>query len=1506
VPAAIAAAGNWIAATVITATGHVAWTSSVAFVAISSASQLAINAALYYGLDALTRPEATGLQGGELFTNIAANGPRQMVVGQRLLGGQEINRFSRGSNLSDALFVVQLADHPITELSKVYADGAVVLDAPLVHGVRTAVPAYNNPDEGDRLWITFYDGRPGQTADAHLVAASEEDPFVVAGEIEPWTTDHVGAGCAYIILEMVWDPDILTQRPNIQCLVKGAPLYDRRLDDTAGGSGDHRYDDPSTWEYSANAAVALDHYLLGYAVEDDPLAFGVGLRKSEVPYAVFAHAADLADEDVETGTGGDVETIKRYEVNAVVGSELYYEQVIETMQLQMAARVVDLGGRIGILGAEERASVVDLTDDDWATDESVAFSDKLAFSELIGAVNGSFADPANLYEMTPYDGDTLTTPYAALPDGGEAQTQQLDLPFETHPRRAVRLASAYLQRESLQPRLGGTMMARAWPLEPGDWFTFSSTRLQIEDELFEVIDIVKNADFTVTLTARAISADFLAFDNDNDPDLSVPPEVSPVSLFLDVPEFDVDVTTLVAGGVVEPALEVTLTTDETVAREIVLEYGKADPAWDEVDPAEAILGATYVDSFHTSQIFTKLRKSILPSTAYRVRAKSKAGHRESPWSDWSAPETTGATYSVGSAASVPWSGVSDDDGHRPDADADVTGSHTAAAITGQGTLATLNSAAWGNQVSGRPTNLSALAGTEDIRNALLQVAGFNNVRYSALEAGGVVGFALQDTSWGASSFAIARTTSSPASTVEPAVLFSASAGVNGVTNYGSFGSNLSSTVYMLAVKSGDRVQMSARVRSMSGGILTANGGALNMTVARANTAGTIVAIDSLSGAGTNTAVALGAAGRLGGFYTAPADGWVAIDLYATKASAYTGSFAAVIDQFFISIARADQTAVDPYTAGPSNEPGSDITGTHTAASIVGQGALALLNSLANGGAYLSGFGALSALATINSSALLDAGVVIYTALASTAVRLGTNITRNDGTTSLTDALAVTSLGTAAAIASQGTFATLSAINSTLADANNLLRKTSGGLFTGELAADVTVTHTAAAITGQGGLATINFITIGTNIRLADGTTVATTAMVVTASGTAAAIASQGALATLNAAAWASQVSGRPANLSSLAGTEGILNSILQVAGVNNCRWSRLEKGDTTGWQLLDTGWGATGLAIARTTSSPATAADPALLFSASAGAGATFNYGACGQQYTTSSYLLPVKAGDRVQISARARSLSGGILTANAGNLVMVALQCDTAGVGVTQLGVTAASNSSNGLGAAGRLGGFATASIDGFIAIDIYAQKANAYTGAFSVVLDQFFLSLARSDQTALDPYTPGPDGFIAADVTGSNVAASVSGQGNMATGNSYYQSSDPGGNNGDFWGDTTNGLLKYKTGGAWAVIGDLGGVLKVTVGAAVNVVGSSGFSGDITVTPTGGDGTYTYLWTKMPYEAGAGSTVLTNTTTATVHLAATLSTGQDSTGRVQCVVKDGKGRTATISQSYNFSKTS
>ncbi len=686
---AIAAAAYWVGSAISSlipagaSSGVVAFGSAAAYAGYG-AVYVGLTAAVSYGVSELTRPDSGSLggsQGRELQLQVDPTFPRQMCIGRRLVAGSMVAHYSCGPNRERLHLVIPLVDHPVQQCARVFGDGRLVYNTPLVHGVRTEIPWDDRI--GGLVYMTFWDGRPGQTYDGNLVSESAIEPDVVAGRKPGWTTAHVGAGVAWVHIELGYNTNVMTSMPSFLFDIVGAGLYDRRLDSTAGGSGAHRLNDPSTWldEWSDNPATALDHFLLGIKVEDDDLAFGVGLRTADVPYAAMAAAADLSDEDMVTGEGAGAATIKRYRANGVVSASDTFEDVIEALQLQMGARLVDYGGRIGIVPAEERTPVCSLSDGDWVTDDSVSYTDRRTFDDLVGGVEGRFADPNNVYQPTPYEAQLA--PEASFADGGEAATRTLELPFEVHPRRAARLARIWLERERRQARLSGTFTFAAWELEPGDWFSYSSTHEQLEDELFEVLDIVKNADFSVTLTAQAVDAGIVAFDNDNDPDLSEPVYLEPVSLWLDTPEFEVEATTLTASGTVEPALLFTLTSDDPLAREIVIERAQWNAGTSE------FVGASIFSVHHTDEATTVLRTGILPSTAYKVRCKSRAGARESDWAEWSGAVTTGSTYTVPRAGT---------------ADAATGGSALATALAGLGsTDAALDAA-----IAGLDTRADAL------------------------------------------------------------------------------------------------------------------------------------------------------------------------------------------------------------------------------------------------------------------------------------------------------------------------------------------------------------------------------------------------------------------------------------------------------------------------------------------------------------------------------------------------------------------------------------------------------------------------------------------------------------------------------------------------------------------------------------------------------------------------------------------------------------------------------
>jgi hypothetical protein len=140
-----------------------------------------------------------------------------------------------------------------------------------------------DPTKRYRMVFNAHHGSSTQTADPMLNAS-----------LSKWTSAHRLRGIAYIAASFEYDSrGMFSSTPELTVNVRGKKLYDPRLDGSiSGGSGDHRIDDPSTFEWSDNAALAL----LDYVTNDE---YGKGLAASLVNMQSFQTAADTADELVD-------------------------------------------------------------------------------------------------------------------------------------------------------------------------------------------------------------------------------------------------------------------------------------------------------------------------------------------------------------------------------------------------------------------------------------------------------------------------------------------------------------------------------------------------------------------------------------------------------------------------------------------------------------------------------------------------------------------------------------------------------------------------------------------------------------------------------------------------------------------------------------------------------------------------------------------------------------------------------------------------------------------------------------------------------------------------------------------------------------------------------------------------------------------------------------------------------------------------------------------------------
>lgn len=126
------------------------------------------------------------------------------------------------------------------------------------------------------------------------------------------------------------------------------------------------------------------------------------------------------------------------------------------------------------------------------------------------------------------------------------------------------------------------------------------------------------------------------------------------------------------------------------------------------------------------------------------------------------------------------------------------------------------------------------------------------------------------------------------------------------------------------------------------------------------------------------------------------------------------------------------------------------------------------------------------------------------------------------------------------------------------------------------------------------------------------------------------------------------------------------------------------------------------------------------------------------------------------------------------------------------------------------------------------------------------------------------------------------------------------------------TNGVFALATDGK-VYYGSLSVNAPITMtfsptSVSYSAAGSGGQSDAITVTPSGGTGSYTYQWFVSIQAMTGTSTLLISSgeTSATCTVAGTFSSGGDISGRVYCIVTDSAGFQATSSLPVSYSSTS
>lgn len=391
---------------------------------------------------------------------------RGVVFGRSGIAGQILfreNIKNTGDTPDELLIILGLAGYPVTSLEKFWLNGELVFD-----GDSTTGPgAITTGKFANELVVDFRTGEETSAAFSGIAALSTG-----------WnakTRILRGIPSLGIRLKITKKVDGKFQ-PLAQ--IKGSKLYDPRLDSTIpGGSGAHRFADPTTWAFSVNPKLAELLYLRGADVASTRI-FGMGKAVAAIDLENFASEANICEEQINVVGGG---TIDRYTCNGLLIPGANHKLNLQRLLSASAGTMDASGGVYRTFAGSWRASSMTLTetDIDGAPTEMQLQIDQ---SKEVNVIEGSFAEPTEMWVVKEYP---QLTDAASITLFGE-NSKKLDLPFTTDHRIAQRISKIQMKRLNAKRAFNANYWLRAASLQPGDIVTQTYSRYRITAETFRV------------------------------------------------------------------------------------------------------------------------------------------------------------------------------------------------------------------------------------------------------------------------------------------------------------------------------------------------------------------------------------------------------------------------------------------------------------------------------------------------------------------------------------------------------------------------------------------------------------------------------------------------------------------------------------------------------------------------------------------------------------------------------------------------------------------------------------------------------------------------------------------------------------------------------------------------------------------------------------------------------------------------------------------------------------
>lgn len=433
----------------------------------------AVGAALLASATKPQTPQASNDFGVEVHLSGDPIGVRKILYGEAWVAGYLRFRQSAGTENQNLYMVIVLAGHACDSVPEVQADReTLTLDG---SGICTAPSKW-----AGLIQVTYHLGADNQTADSTLVSTFSE-----------WTTEHRLRGLTYAIVKLVFDQENMNTPPQFRFRIRGRKVYDPRLDTTVGGSGSHRADDESTWEWSQNTQLCTRDFLSGVHINSKRIA-GVGVAATRFNATNMIAEANICDENVALAGSPSLGNENRYTTDGVIDPRQGHRTNLRHFEVAMAGDVNFGDGAWRFYAGAYRTPTLSLTDDHFIG----GMRHKVHTSEAdrYDVVHGSFAAHAE-------DGTTIDYHPVELSGVtvGQERFWSLDMPLVSDltdsagvydgGARCQRIGKLLLEREVAGKSIRCTTSLYGLRAVPGETIQITRASFGLTNQVMRVIDV---------------------------------------------------------------------------------------------------------------------------------------------------------------------------------------------------------------------------------------------------------------------------------------------------------------------------------------------------------------------------------------------------------------------------------------------------------------------------------------------------------------------------------------------------------------------------------------------------------------------------------------------------------------------------------------------------------------------------------------------------------------------------------------------------------------------------------------------------------------------------------------------------------------------------------------------------------------------------------------------------------------------------------------------------------